>query len=90
MSDFSLRHALVPVGSVTLHVVECGQGPSVLLLHGFPELWYAWHRLLPALARAGFRAVAPDLRGYGSSGTTGVRRSPSCSPRATRSWCRIS
>ena len=67
MSDFSLRHALVPVGSVTLHVVECGQGPSVLLLHGFPELWYAWHRLLPALARAGFRAVAPDLRGYGAS-----------------------
>lgn len=67
MSDFSLRHVRVPVGAVTLHVVECGTGPTVLLLHGFPELWYAWHRLLPALARAGYRAVAPDLRGYGAS-----------------------
>lgn len=67
MSDFSLRHSRVAVGSVTLHVVECGTGPAVLLLHGFPELWYAWHRLLPALARAGFRAIAPDLRGYGAS-----------------------
>lgn len=67
MSDFELRHVRVAVGSVTLHAVECGAGPSVLLLHGFPELWYAWHRLLPALARAGFRAVAPDLRGYGAS-----------------------
>ncbi len=67
MSDFSLRHSRVRVGSVTLHVVECGTGPAVLLLHGFPELWYAWHRLLPALARAGFRAIAPDLRGYGAS-----------------------
>jgi pimeloyl-ACP methyl ester carboxylesterase len=67
MNESSLRHRRVPVGSVTLHVVECGTGPTVLLLHGFPELWYAWHRLLPALARAGFRAVAPDLRGYGAS-----------------------
>jgi pimeloyl-ACP methyl ester carboxylesterase len=67
MTDVSLRHVRVPVGSVTLHVVECGEGPAVLLLHGFPELWYAWHRVLPALARAGFRAVAPDLRGYGAS-----------------------
>ena len=67
MNDFELRHSRVPVGEVTLHVVECGSGPAVLLLHGFPELWYAWHRLLPALARAGFRAIAPDLRGYGAS-----------------------
>lgn len=67
MSEFELRHVRVSVGSVTLHAVECGAGPAVLLLHGFPELWYAWRRLLPALARAGFRAVAPDLRGYGAS-----------------------
>jgi pimeloyl-ACP methyl ester carboxylesterase len=49
------------------HVVEAGSGPLVLLLHGFPEFWYAWHKTLPLLADAGFRAVAVDLRGYGAS-----------------------
>lgn len=44
-----------------------GQGPLVLLLHGFPEFWYSWRHQLPALAAAGFRAVAPDLRGYNRS-----------------------
>jgi pimeloyl-ACP methyl ester carboxylesterase len=48
-------------------VVEEGGGPAVLLLHGFPELWYSWRHQLPALADAGFRAVAPDLRGFGKS-----------------------
>jgi pimeloyl-ACP methyl ester carboxylesterase len=67
VTEFPLTHRRVSVGAVTLHVVECGEGPAVLLLHGFPELWFAWHRLLPALAQAGFRAVAPDLRGYGAS-----------------------
>src|SRR5260370_16408485 len=42
-------------------------GPLVLLLHGFPECWLTWRNQLPALAGAGFRAVAPDLRGYGAS-----------------------
>jgi pimeloyl-ACP methyl ester carboxylesterase len=53
---------------VTLHWVEQGEGPLVVLLHGFPESSYAWSHQLPALAAAGFRAVAPDLRGYGLSG----------------------
>ena len=51
----------------TLHVTAQGDGPLVLLCHGFPETAYAWRHQLPALARAGFRAVAPDLRGYGAS-----------------------
>jgi epoxide hydrolase 4 len=55
------------VNGVTLHWVEHGEGPLVVLLHGFPEFWYAWRHQLPALAAAGFRAVAPDLRGYGLS-----------------------
>ena len=52
---------------VRLHHVSAGRGPLVLLLHGFPDFWYGWRRQLPALAAAGFRAVAPDLRGYNLS-----------------------
>lgn len=60
-------HREEKVGDVRLHWVEAGEGPLVVLLHGFPELWLAWRRQLPALAAAGFRAVAPDLRGYNLS-----------------------
>ncbi len=55
------------VNGVRLHWVEQGEGQLVVLLHGFPEFWYSWRRQIPALAAAGFRAVAPDLRGYGLS-----------------------
>ncbi|MDQ3945736.1 MAG: alpha/beta hydrolase [Actinomycetota bacterium] len=61
-------HRQVDVGGIELHVAECGEGPVVLLCHGFPELWYSWRHQLPALAAAGYRAVAPDQRGYGRSG----------------------
>ena len=54
-------------GGVTLRYVEAGRGPLVLLLHGFPDYSYGWRYQLPALAAAGFRAVAPDLRGYNRS-----------------------
>jgi epoxide hydrolase 4 len=57
------RHRHVDVGEVTLHVVEAGTGPLVVLLHGFPEFWYSWRHQIPALAAAGLRVVAPDLRG---------------------------
>ena len=50
-----------------MHVAEQGEGPLVVLCHGFPELWYSWRHQLPALAAAGFRAVAPDQRGYGGT-----------------------
>jgi pimeloyl-ACP methyl ester carboxylesterase len=52
---------------ITLSVHEAGSGPAVVLCHGFPELAYSWRHQLPALAAAGFRAIAPDQRGYGAS-----------------------
>jgi len=55
------------VTAVPLQWIEEGDGPLVVLLHGFPEFSYAWRHQMPALARAGFRVVAPDLRGYGHS-----------------------
>jgi pimeloyl-ACP methyl ester carboxylesterase len=58
----------VDANGVRMHVVEAGEGPLVVLLHGFPELAYSWRHQLEALAEAGFHAVAPDQRGYG--GTT--------------------
>ena len=54
-----------------LHYVEIGEGPLVVLLHGFPEFWYAWRHQLPALAAAGYRVVAPDMRGYNRSSKPG-------------------
>ena len=65
--DGGLRHGLADVGPVRLHYVEAGDGPLVVLLHGFPDFWYSWRRQLPALAAAGYRAVACDLRGYNRS-----------------------
>lgn len=57
----------VDTGDVRLHLVEAGEGPLVVLLHGFPEFWYAWRHQIPVLAAAGYRVVAPDLRGYNLS-----------------------
>jgi alpha-beta hydrolase superfamily lysophospholipase len=66
-STRGLAHRWVDVGGLRLHCVEAGTGPLVVLLHGFPEFWYAWRRQLPAFADAGFRVVAPDLPGYNTS-----------------------
>ena len=60
-------NARVTTGDVELHVLEAGEGPPVVLSHGFPELAYSWRHQLPALAAAGCRVIAPDQRGYGRS-----------------------
>ena len=57
----------VQVNGVRLRIAEMGQGPLILLVHGWPESWYSWRHQMPALAAAGFRVVAPDMRGYGHS-----------------------
>jgi pimeloyl-ACP methyl ester carboxylesterase len=67
-------HREANVGGIRFHWVEQGEGPLVVLLHGFPEFWYAWRHQIPALAAAGYRVVAPDLRGYNlSEKPAGVR-----------------
>ena len=62
-----LREGYAEVGDVRLHYVEGGDGPLIVLLHGFPEFWYGWRLQIAPLAAAGFRVVAPDLRGYNLS-----------------------
>jgi len=62
-----LTHRTVETNGIRMHVAEQGEGPLVLMCHGFPESWYSWRHQLPALAEAGFRAVAPDMRGYGQT-----------------------
>ena len=67
------EHRYADLGDVRLHYVEKGEGPLVVLLHGFPEFWFEWREQIPALADAGFRVVAPDMRGYNlSSKPSGV------------------
>lgn len=64
-TEIELSH--IKTNGIRLRVAQQGTGPVVLLLHGFPSSWYAWRHQLPALAAAGYRAVAPDLRGFGGS-----------------------
>jgi pimeloyl-ACP methyl ester carboxylesterase len=62
-----IRHERVQGDGVELHVARAGDGPPVVLLHGFPENWTSWRRQMPVLARAGFSVLAPDMRGYNLS-----------------------
>ena len=59
------EHGTITANGIDIHFVEQGEGPLVLFLHGFPESWYSWRHQLPAVAAAGYRAVALDMRGYG-------------------------
>jgi pimeloyl-ACP methyl ester carboxylesterase len=69
-----LREGYAEVGDVRLHYVEVGEGPLIVLLHGFPEFWFGWRLQIRPLAAAGFRVVAPDMRGYNlSSRPAGVK-----------------
>src|SRR5881296_1667106 len=63
----SVAHHTINTNGIRLHFVEQGEGPLVVLCHGFPESWYSWRHQLAALADAGFHAVAPDMRGYGQT-----------------------
>src|SRR6266403_3180142 len=62
-----ISHRVIDTNGIRMHLAEAGAGPLVVLCHGFPESWYSWRHQLLALAEAGFRAVAPDMRGYGET-----------------------
>src|SRR5207237_1693312 len=62
-----IRHRTLETNGIRMHVAEAGDGPLVVLCHGFPESWYSWRHQLVALAEAGYHAVAPDMRGYGQT-----------------------
>ena len=64
--QLSVRHATAQVNGIRMHFVEAGEGPPVVLLHGFPETWFAWRHQIPVLARH-YRVIVPDLRGYGAT-----------------------
>jgi pimeloyl-ACP methyl ester carboxylesterase len=66
-----VKHRFVEVSGIRMHIAEAGEGPLVLLCHGFPESWYSWRHQLTALAEAGYHAVAPDMRGYGQTDRPG-------------------
>ena len=63
----ALEHLQLEANGISLHAVAMGEGPLVVFCHGFPESWYSWRHQLPAVAVAGFRAVALDMRGYGGT-----------------------
>ena len=62
-----IRQRRVATNGIELNIAEQGEGPLVLMCHGFPESWYSWRHQIPVLAEAGYHAVAPDMRGYGKS-----------------------
>lgn len=62
-----LNHQIIQANGIQMHIAEQGEGPLVLMCRGFPKTWYSWRHQIPALAEAGFRAIASDLRGYGGT-----------------------
>src|SRR6187431_2824243 len=63
----AFKHCFAKVNGIRMHYIDEGQSPLVILLHGFPYLWYMWRRQIGALAAAGYRVVVPDQRGFGQT-----------------------
>jgi alpha-beta hydrolase superfamily lysophospholipase len=77
--ESSLTHRFVEVNGVRLHIAEQGQGPLVLLLHGWPESWYSWRHQFGALAAAGYRVVAPTSAATPAASSRRTSRPTPCS-----------
>lgn len=67
MDDFTINERQITVGDLNFNVADAGDGPPVVLLHGWPDSWHLWTSQMQALVEAGYRVVAPDLRGFGKS-----------------------
>lgn len=67
VQEAPMKDTAISTATIRMSIIEAGQGPLVLLCHGFPETKYAWRHQIEALARGGYRAVAPDMRGYGKT-----------------------
>jgi pimeloyl-ACP methyl ester carboxylesterase len=67
INEVEIYHKFAIINGITYHFAEAGKGPLLILVHGFPELWYSWRHQLPTLSKAGYRVVAPDLRGFGQT-----------------------
>ena len=78
-----LEHGSLATNGIAIHTVSMGDGPLVIFCHGFPESWYSWRHQLPAVAAAGYRAVAIDMRG--TTGRPANRRTSAPTPSATSS-----
>ena len=65
MANWTHHHA--QINGIRMHYVEQGEGPLVILCHGFPHLWFSWRHQIPAIAAAGWRVIAPDMRGMGQT-----------------------
>lgn len=70
LADTTLNHHFAHVNGIKLHYVTCGSGPAVVLLHGWPFTWLEWKKVMVLLAKSGYTAIAPDLRGMGDSEIT--------------------
>jgi len=70
IDSVEIKHRYATINNIRYHFAEAGSGPTVMMIHGFPELWYSWRNQVVALAKAGYHAVAPDLRGFGESEVT--------------------
>src|SRR5262245_51819373 len=66
LGNMTFSHNMASVNGIKLHYVIGGHGPPVVLLHGWPETWYEWHKVMPTLAK-NYTVIAPDLRGLGDS-----------------------
>ncbi len=62
-----LSHHQATINGISMHYVEQGEGTPIILCHGFPHTWYSWHRQIPVFANAGYRVIAPDMRGMGGT-----------------------
>lgn len=70
MADFSsIKHRNLKINGINMHIAEKGEetAPIILFIHGFPELWYTWRHQIMGLSSLGYRAIAPDMRGYGET-----------------------